>query len=50
MKTYIVSTHCGDFVTTAISPQKAIFNIRYRMFRCSAVANKYVSGWTVREA
>lgn len=50
MKTYIVSTHIGDFTTTAISPNKALNNIRYRIFRRSPVALRYIGGWTVREA
>lgn len=51
MKTYIVSTHLGDQETTATSPQKAISNIRFRIFGPrSAVAKRYVQGWTVREA
>ena len=51
MKTYIVSTHLGDKETTATSPQKAISNIRFRIFGPrSAIAKRYVQGWTVREA
>ena len=51
MKTYIVSTHLGDQETTATSPQKAISNIRFRIFGPrSAIAKRYVQGWTVKEA
>lgn len=50
MKTYIVSTHIGDFTTTAPSPTKALSNIRFRLFRRSSAANKYIGSWTVREA
>lgn len=51
MKTYIVSTHLGDYETTAATPNKAISNIRFRIFGPrSAIARRYVQGWTVREA
>jgi hypothetical protein len=50
MKTYIVSTHLGDFETTAASPARAISNIRFRIFRNSPAAKRYVCNWTVREA
>ncbi len=37
--------------TTATSPQKAISNIRFRIFGPrSAIAKRYVQCWTVREA
>ena len=32
MKHYIVSTHVGDFETMAKSPEKAISNVRFRLF------------------
>lgn len=51
MKTYIVSTHLGDYETTATSAAKAVSNIRYRIFGPrSANAKRFVRGWTVREA
>ena len=49
MKTYIVSTHVGDFTTPAIAPKKALSNIRYRIFRRSPAALRHIGGWTVRE-
>ena len=49
MKKYIVSTHLGDFPTTAQSPERAIANIRFRIFRRAPGAKRYVAGWTVRE-
>ena len=50
MKKYIVSTHLGDFATTAASPARAISNIRFRIFGRSPAAKRYIPGWTVREA
>lgn len=50
MKKYIVSTHLGDFPTTATSPAKAINNIRWRIFGRSAAAKRYVQNWTARAA
>lgn len=50
MKTYIVETHLGNFETTAESAEKAISNIRYRMFGNSASGRKFAAGWTAREA
>lgn len=50
MKWYIVSTHLGDFETMAPSPRKAICNLRWRLFRGSAAAARFVAGWTVKEA
>ena len=50
MKKYIVSTHLGDFETTAPSPQKAISNIRFRIFGRSPAAARFVQGWTAHEA
>ena len=49
MKTYIVSTHLGDFPTTAPSARKALSNIRFRIFRRSPAAKRYTANWTVRE-
>ena len=46
MKRYIVSTHLGDFETTATSPREAINNIRWRLFHGSAASARYVAGWT----
>ena len=48
MRKYIVSTHLGDFATTAATPEKAISNIRWRIFGCSARAGRYTQNWTVR--
>ena len=50
MKRYIVSTHLGDFETTASSPAKAISNIRFRIFGRSAAASRYVQNWTATAA
>ena len=49
MHKYIVSTHLGDYETTAPSPEKAISNIRWRIFgrRADGSKTKY---WTVTEA
>lgn len=46
-KLYIVSTHLGDFETMAVSPEKALSNIRFRIFgRRGFVQTNY---WTVTE-
>lgn len=50
MKTYIVETHLGDFETTASSAEKAISNIRYRMFGRSPAGRRYAANWTAKEA
>ena len=50
MKRYIVSTHLGDYETVASSPERAISNIRYRIFRRSPAAKRYTHSWKVREA
>ena len=50
MRKYIVSTHLGDFATIAPSPQKAISNIRWRIFGRSAAAARYVKSWTAKAA
>jgi len=50
MKRYIVTTHLGDFPTTAPSPEKAISNIRWRIFGRSAAAKRYVQNWTAKAA
>lgn len=50
MKTYIVETHLGTFETTAESAEKAISNIRFRMFGRSPAGRRYAAGWTAREA
>ena len=47
---YFVTTHLGEFETVATSPAKAIANIRFRLFRGSAVGSQFVVGWTVKEA
>lgn len=47
MRHYIVSTHLGDFETVAKSPEKAISNVRYRLFgRSGRPTTMY---WTVAE-
>lgn len=48
MKTYIVSTHLGDFETMATSAKKALSNIRFRLFGWSGYVN--TTYWTVKEA
>lgn len=48
MKTYIVSTHLGDFETMATSAKKALSNIRFRLFGRSGYAK--TEYWTVKEA
>ena len=50
MKAWIVETHLGEFETTAESAEKAISNIRYRMFGNSASGRKFAAGWTAKEA
>ena len=47
---YIVETHLGDFPTWATSPDKAINNIRWRLFGGSADSKRYAAGWTARAA
>lgn len=47
MKTYLVSTHLGVFETRAVNANKALSNIRFRLFgRCGYVNTKY---WTIQE-
>jgi hypothetical protein len=48
MTKYIVSTHLGDFETMAVSAQKALSNIRFRLFGRSGYVN--TTYWTVKEA
>lgn len=48
MKTYIVSTHLGDFETMAVNAKKALSNIRFRLFGCRGYIN--TTYWTVKEA
>ena len=50
MKRYIVSTHLGDFETTATTPEKAISNIRWRIFGRSPAAKRYTANWTAKAA
>ena len=50
MKTWIVETHLGNFETTAESAERAISNIRYRMFGASPAGRRFAAGWTAREA
>lgn len=50
MKTYIVETHLGTFETTAESAEKAISNIRFRMFGSSPAGRKFAANWTAKEA
>jgi hypothetical protein len=47
MKTYIVSTHLGDFEMMATSAKKALNNIRFRLFGRSGFAKTQY--WTVIE-
>jgi len=49
MHKYIVETNVGNFETYAASPQKAISNVRYRLFGRTA-DNSRTFYWTVREA
>lgn len=49
MKRYIVSTHLGEYETVASTPERAISNVRYRIFRRSPAARRYTWSWTVRE-
>lgn len=46
---YIVSTHLGNFETWAASADKAISNIRFRLFGRGHHA-QYTAGWTAKEA
>lgn len=47
MRKFIVETHLGDYETMAKSPEKAISNVRYRIFgRSGRPLTMY---WTVRE-
>lgn len=46
---FIVSTHLGDFETWAISPKKAISNIRFRLFG-RGYHERYTQSWTAKEA
>lgn len=50
MKRYIVTTHLGNFATTATTPEKAISNVRFRIFGRSAAAKRYVQSWTAKAA
>ena len=50
MRRYVVSTHLGDFETTASTPQRAVSNVRYRIFRRSPAGRRHAAGWTVRAA
>jgi hypothetical protein len=46
MNKYIVETHLGAFETFAVSPAKALSNIRWRLFgRCGYVKTDY---WTIK--
>lgn len=47
MKHYIVSTHLGDFETMAKSPEKAINNVRFRLFGRSG--RQMTMYWTAAE-
>ena len=46
LKRYTVSTHIGEFKTTAASPKKAISNVRFRIFGRKPVQTMY---WEVTE-
>ena len=48
-KRFIVETHLGPQPTVASSPDKAINNVRYRIFGTSR-NNDIVKYWTVKEA
>ena len=48
MKKYIVSTHLGEFATTATSPQKALSNVRFRVYGRQPT-DWHCKYWTVRE-
>jgi hypothetical protein len=50
MKTWIVETHIGAFETTAESAEKAISNIRFRMFGRSPAGRRFAANWTAKEA
>ena len=50
MKTWIVETHLGAFETTDESAEKAISNIRYRLFGRAARGAKFAANWTAKEA
>lgn len=47
MKTYIVETHLGAFVTRARSEKNALSNVRFRLFGRSGFVN--TAYWTVKE-
>lgn len=47
MRLWIVETHIGDFETIAPSAEKAIANVRYRIYGRQRVNTAY---WTAREA
>lgn len=48
MKTYAVSTHVGIFTTRAASAEKAISNVRYRIYGRGVPASVSWS-WTAKE-
>lgn len=48
MKKYIVSTHLGEMETMAVSPKKALSNVKYRLF--GGRYTNLTQYWTVREA
>lgn len=47
MKTYIVETHLGVYLTMATSAKKALNNIRFRIYGRSGFAK--TDYWTVKE-
>ena len=47
---YLVHPHIGTFPTWAVSPKKAINNIRFRIFGTSVNGLRYVDSWTAEEA
>lgn len=49
MKKYIVHTHNGDEFTVAKSPEKAINNVRFRMFGRSYNGVRYSQYWEAEE-
>lgn len=46
---WLVRTEYGDFTTYAVSPQKAVANVRWRIASGKRYALPDPSDWTVRE-
>lgn len=49
MRRFIVRTEYGDYFTYAVSPRKAIVNIRWRLASGKRYAMPDSSEWIVRE-